>query len=249
MSKLLGGWSMSLTRYPFNEFDYIMYGMVTNLEGLTTESETDQGWSPENESKPENNPCFIGKRLWVYGGGGCSPEGKPSSINDVSRIISATMNKGWDGVDFDDECNMNIKFVIETMKKLKDNNKETSFGFIAGYSYNHPCTEKGQEINDKVKSIITSGQCNRLVHYCYATAMWNQDDIINNVKQALEQSISYGMDRDKIVLALTTRGLTDWNLNYFLNQIINLNLGGLFIWRYDEMTPNHLKIIKKRLNK
>ncbi|MFS1538314.1 MAG: hypothetical protein ACL7BU_06015 [Candidatus Phlomobacter fragariae] len=249
MSKLLGGWSMSLTGYPLNEFDYIMYGMVTNLEGLTTGSASNPGWSPENESKPESNPCFKGKRLWVYGGGECSPEEKPSGMDDVSRIISATINKNWDGVDFDDECNMNITFIIETMKKLKENNKETSFGFIAGYSYNHPNTEKGKKITDKVKEIITSGQCNRLVHYCYAAAMWNKDDIINNVKQALEKSISYGMSRDKIVLALTTRGLTDWNLNYFLDKIIDLNLGGLFIWRYDELTPNHLKIIRERLNK
>ncbi|WP_269077815.1 hypothetical protein [Rickettsia felis] len=40
---------MSLTRYPFNEFDYIMYGMVTNLEELTTGSMASPGWSPENE--------------------------------------------------------------------------------------------------------------------------------------------------------------------------------------------------------
>ncbi|WP_341788946.1 hypothetical protein [Rickettsia endosymbiont of Lasioglossum villosulum] len=249
MSKLLGGWSMSLTRYPLNEFDYIMYGMVTNLEELTTGSMTSQGWSPEHEPKPEYNPCFTGKRLWVYGGGGCTPEEKPSSMNDVSRIISTTINNGWDGVDFDDECNMNTAFVIETMKMLKKNNKETSFGFIAGYSYNNPNTEKGKKITDKVKAIIASGQCDRLVHYCYAAAMWNQDDIINNVKQALVQSISYGIEQDKIVLALTTVGLTDWNLNYFLDQIIDLNLGGVFIWRYDELTPNHYRIIKERLNK
>lgn len=249
MSRLLGGWSMSLTRYPFNEFDYIMYGMVTNLDGLTTGDINTPGWSPENESKPDMNPCFKGKRLWVYGGGGCAPEGKPSSTYEVSRIISATLNKNWDGVDFDDECNMNITLIIETMKKLKENGKETSFGFIAGYSYNHPNTEAGKKLMDKVNMIIKSEQCNRLVHYCYGSAMWNKDDIVNNVKQALEKSISYGMDKDKIILALTTKGLTDWNLNYFLDQIINLNLGGLFIWRYDEITPHHLQITKERLNK
>lgn len=56
-----------------------MYGIITNLDGLTTGDVNNPGWSPENESKPDMNHYFKGKRLWVYGGG-CSPEGKTSNI-------------------------------------------------------------------------------------------------------------------------------------------------------------------------
>ncbi|UYH52112.1 hypothetical protein N5W20_04465 [Candidatus Kirkpatrickella diaphorinae] len=249
MSKLLGGWSMSLTRDPLNEFDYMMYGMVTNLDGLTTGTASRPGWSPEKSAKPQGAPGFKGQTLWVYGGGGCSPQEKPSDINDVSRIVAATVDKNWDGVDFDDECNMNMCLVIEAMKQLKEHKKETSFGFIAGYSYNHPTTASGKKLNQKVSSIIASGQCNRLIHYCYAAAMWNKDDILGNVRQALERSLAFGIEKEKVILALTSRGLTDWNLNYFLDQVIDLDIGGLFIWRYDQLSADHLQIIRNRLGK
>ncbi|MDU4094117.1 MAG: hypothetical protein E7H57_12710, partial [Pantoea sp.] len=49
---------------------------------------------------------FKGKTLWVYGGGGCSPEGRPENKHDILKISEATKSCGWDGVDFDDECNM-----------------------------------------------------------------------------------------------------------------------------------------------
>lgn len=249
MTKLLGGWSQTLALNPLDEFDFMMYGMVTNLDGLTTGSAAYPGWSPERETKPSANPNFKGKTLWSYGGGGCAPQQKPSNMEDVNRIVSATKNKSWDGVDFDDECNMNVPFVIEAMKQLKQKQKETSFGFISGYSYNHPSTADGKILNNKITSIIKSNQCDRLIHYCYADAMWNDNEIKNNVQQAAKRSISNGMDKNKIILALTTNGLTNWNLNYFLDQVIDLDLGGLFIWRYDDISQNHFEIIKKRLGK
>ncbi|VEA65959.1 Uncharacterised protein [Serratia plymuthica] len=244
---IVGGWSQSLSDKPLPEFEVMMYGMVTNLDGLTTGTSTNPGWSPEKKSKPENSPDFKGKTLWVYGGGGCSPEGKPSNKEEVLRIAEATKSQGWDGVDFDDECNMNIDLVVDAMKQLKTCQKETSFGFISGYSYNHPETINGANLNDKVKKVILSGQCDRIIHYCYASAMWSKDDIIDNVIPALKRTLKHGAENKRCILALTTRGLTDWNLNYFIDQVLDFNLGGLFIWRYDALTAEHYKIIKDRL--
>ncbi|MFC7510096.1 hypothetical protein ACFQUX_29670 [Pantoea stewartii] len=121
---ILGGWSQSLSSKPLEEFDVMMYGMVTNLDGLTTGTPASPGWSPEKQYKPDNTPDFKGKTLWVYGGGGCSPEGKPSNQDEVLRIAEATKSRGWDGVDFDDECNMNTGLVIEAMKQLKNARKK-----------------------------------------------------------------------------------------------------------------------------
>lgn len=243
----LGGWSQSLRHQPLKEFDVMMYGMVTNLDGLTTGTSVNPGWSPEKNNKPADNSDFKGKTLWVYGGGGCSPEGKPSNIDEVLRIAEATKSRGWDGVDFDDECNMNIDLVVKTMKQLKYCQKETSFGFIAGYSYNHPQTKTGAVLNNKIKTLISSGQCDRLIHYCYATAMWSKEDITGNVIPALQQTLSHGAQNKACILALTTRGLTEWSLNYYIDQVLDFNLGGLFIWKYEEINPQHLTIIKERL--
>lgn len=244
--KQLGGWSMSLDKAPFDEFNTIMYGMVTNLDGLTTGTADAPGWSPEKACKPELNPDFHGKTLWVYGGGGCSPTGRPKSSDEIGRIVQTTLKNGWDGVGFDDECNMNIPYVIDTMSQLKSHNLQTSLGFIAGYTYNHPDSEAGMLVAAKIRSVISSGYCDRLIHYCYANVMWNEKDIRENVRQALEKSLQYGMPKEKIILALTTRGLTDWNLNYFLEQIQDLDSGGLYIWRYDEMSQSHRETIKSR---
>ena len=246
---LLGGWSQSLSHAPLKEFDIMMYGMVTNLSGLTTGTSANPGWSPEKEKKPENPGGFKGKTLWVYGGGLCSPQNKPSDMNDVARLVEATKNQNWDGVDFDDECNMNIPLVIEAMRQLKAIQKDTSYGFIAGYTYNHPDTEKGQQLNKKVKEIITSGQCDRLIQYCYAAAMWSKEDILSNVIPAIKRSISYSSSSKKCIIALTTKGLNDWNLNYFIDQVLEFNLGGLFIWAYEKLTAEHTKLIKDRLSK
>ncbi|ATZ11554.1 hypothetical protein [Erwinia amylovora] len=250
MSKfIIGGWSQSLAHEPLRGFDIMMYGMVTNLQGLTTGSSTNPGWSPEKSHKPAGSPDFNGKTLWVYGGGGCSPAGKPANMEEVSRIVEATLNMAWDGVDFDDECNMNINLVIEAMAQLKKCQKETSFGFISGYSYNHPQTNSGAVLNNKIKSLVQSGQCDRLIHYCYAAAMWSKQDIIANVIPALDRTMSHGAGNKQCILALTSRGLTDWSLNYFIDQVLDFALGGLFIWNYEKLTADHYQIIKDRLSK
>ncbi|THB82038.1 hypothetical protein E1N66_23130 [Pantoea allii] len=242
---ILGGWSQSLSHPPLKEFDVMMYGMVTNLDGLTTGTASNPGWSPEKYNKPDNN--FNGKTLWVYGGGGCSPQGRPANSQEVLRIVEATKSRGWDGIDFDDECNMNIDLIVEAMKDLKICKKDTSFGFVAGYAYNHPEQSIGALISKKIITLEESQLCDRFIHYCYGSAMWSKEDILNNVISALKRSLHYGIDNKKCILALTTRGMNDWNLNYFIDQVLDFNLGGMFIWKYEELSAANLETIKKRL--
>ena len=66
MNKFItGGWSQSLSGRPLKEFDVMMYGIVTNLDGLTTGTPASPGWSPEKQDRTNNTPDFKGKTLWV----------------------------------------------------------------------------------------------------------------------------------------------------------------------------------------
>lgn len=57
----------------------------------------------------------------------------------------------------------------------------------------------------------------------------------------LKRTLEHGTEHKKCILALTTRRLTGWNLNYFINQVLDFNLGGLFIW---DMGIKKINIIK-----
>jgi hypothetical protein len=77
--------------------------------------------------------------------------------------------------------------------------------------------------------------------------MWSNEDITGNVIPALKRTLEHGAENKKCILALTTKGMTDWNLNYFIDQVLDFNLGGLFIWKYEDLKDEHYKIIKDRL--
>ncbi|XP_018333977.1 uncharacterized protein LOC108743062 [Agrilus planipennis] len=242
--KIIGGWSQVLTRKPLEEFSVNIYGMVTNLDTLTTGA----GWSPKKTTAPRFEGFDSVKILWTYGGEGCSPCSRPATSDEVNRIVQVTQNSKWDGVDFDDECNMNTDNIIEVMKSLKNEGKETSYGFIAGWDYNNPNNgSNGKKLNENVKKLACSGVCDKLVHYCYGAAMWSDEDIKNNVRQALERSINNGMPKENIILALTSAGLNDTNLNYFLDAIVDIDVGGLFIWAYHNLSKQQRKAILQKL--
>jgi hypothetical protein len=242
----IGGWSQSLTRAALPGFDPIIYGMVTNLEGLTTGTATSPGWSPSRAKAPRLDG-HTGPVLWAYGGGLCSPKARPASDEEVQRIVDVTLANDWDGVDFDDECSMDIDRVTQAMEKLKQQGKRTSYGFIAGYTYNRPSTESGKILNGKVQQVIASGHCDRLVHYCYATRMWTDSEIEQFVGEALERSIAHGAGARQVILALTSSGLTDRNLELFLDQVTRLKIGGLYIWAYQNLSVAHKNTIYQRL--
>lgn len=244
---VFGGWSQSTHRTPLPSFTTMMYGMVTNLAGLTTGTMHMPGWSPARTEAPRHEH-YAGPVLWTYGGGLCAPDRRPSSREDVEAIVAATNTGGWDGVDFDDECHMDIDRVIEAMALLKGQGKQTSYTFIGGYTYNSPDSAAGRVLNDKVRRVIASGHCDRLVHMCYGSSMWSSADIERHVRQALERSLAHGARPASIVLALTSRGLTDASLAYFVDQVTTLGIGGLFAWAYERLEEHHLEIILRTLD-
>ncbi len=78
--------------------------------------------------------------------------------SSVVKIKPVTTVKGHRaGVDFDDECSMNVNMLLETMSQLKSLNKECSYTFLAGWDYNNPsASSSGPKINQAVKTIAQS---------------------------------------------------------------------------------------------
>jgi len=210
-----------------------MYGMVTSLKELKT----------GGGHGPDQSPIDTGaaKALWTYGGGFCQPEGYPTD-DGIDAIVKSTVKNGWAGVDFDDECKMNIANIIETMKRLKAAGKETSYTFLAGWAYNNKPDD--QEV---VKKIADSGFCDRFVLMCYAAEMWDDQTIKDNVGPAIEKTINFVGDSKKVILALTPVGLNAQNLGTFLNDVLDNQLGGLFIWNFTLLKPDDLDTIVKTL--
>ena len=225
----IGGWTQTWTQVPDSSFSYVMYGMVTSLKELKTGG--GQG--------PNQPPIDTGstKALWTYGGGFCKPEGYPTD-DGIDAIVNATVDNGWAGVDFDDECNMNIPNIIETMKRLKAAGKETSYTFIAGWAYNN-----NPDARTVVQEIANSGYCDRFVMMCYAAEMWDDQTIKDNVGPAVEKTINFAGDCKKVILALTPAGLNAQNLEAFLNYVLDNQLGGLFIWNFKLLKRTDLDTI------
>lgn len=86
-----------------------------------------------------------------------------------------------------------------------------------------------------------------MIHRCNDIQMWPYKDVTNYVRVVLKDSISYGISKDKIILSLTANGLTNENIKYCLDQIIELDIRGLFIDYYYNINPVYLKTIKERL--
>lgn len=235
---IIGGWSQSLTKVPPSQFSYTMFGMITNLIGLTSGTPQSPGWSPARTEAPE----VQGNVLWTYGGGGCTPESMPLNQTDINAIVDATNAKGWGGVDFDDECKMNADNIIQAMKLIKP--KSTSYTFLAGWDYNNPnASSYGQLINDDVQKIAAANVSDRFILMCYAAAMWSMPDIIANVGPAIDRTIDHVGDKKKVILALTPAGLDNENLTYFLDQVTSKDIGGLFVWDFPALNQADLDTI------
>ncbi len=242
---VIGGWSQRVSDLPPSEFSYTMYGMITNLQGLTSGTLASPGWSVERTQAPSVG----GSVLWTYGGGGCTPTAMPSSQSDIDNIVNSAKSNGWDGVDFDDECSMNTANIVKTMQELKSSSKQTGYTFIAGWAFNNPnASSSGRAINYAVQEIANSASCDRFILMCYASAMWSMTDIVANVGSAIDRTINYVGNRKKVILALTPIGLNGENLDYFLNEVISKDIGGLFIWNFPKLLQSDLSKIINMLD-
>nr|WP_321357866.1 hypothetical protein [uncultured Draconibacterium sp.] len=232
---IIGGWTQHLDAAPPKSFSYAMYGMITNFPALTSGTKAQPGWSPAKTVVPQQGGCKV---LWTYGGAGGFPKGTPASEPEIKAIIDVTNSQNWAGVDVDNESEMNIDNIALLMQQLKSQGKETSYTFLAGWSFNHEGTE-----DSNIKKLAAAGNVDRFILMCYAGAMWSMADIKDNVGQAIEKTISLGVDASKVILALTPAGLTQENLDYFLNQVTSHSIGGLFIWEYPSLNSSDLEHI------
>jgi hypothetical protein len=115
---------------------------------------------------------------------------------------------------------------------------------LAGWAYNNPDQDpNGKIINENVQKLASADVCDRFILMCYGAEMWSINDIEANVEPALNRTIGYVKDSKKVILALTPVGLNQENLNYFLHQVQDKNLGGLFIWEFPNLNQSDLNTI------
>ncbi|MCH9638948.1 MAG: hypothetical protein K0U40_05590 [Betaproteobacteria bacterium] len=236
---IVGGWSQNLKVVPPKSFSYAMYGMVTNFPSLTTGTAKAPGWSPAKTPAPQYPYCKV---LWTYGGAGGVPDRTPSAASEIKAIVDASQVQNWVGVDFDNESMMDIGNIVVTTQHLKNHGKESSYTFLAGWDYNN----NHQGVHD-VKKIAEHGAADRFILMCYGKSMWSMDDVVANVGPAIEKTIAQGVLPKKVILALTYKGLTRKNLDYFLNQVTSKQIGGLFIWEYPSLSNTDLDYICTKL--
>ena len=240
---IIGGWTQNPADKAPSTFSRTMYGMITNLEGLTSGTPEYPGWSPVQNPAPPAQ----GQVLWTYGGAGCTPTQMPGTPEQIKEVVAATRSNKWAGVDFDDECQMDVDNIIATMKALKPN--LTSYTFLAGWDYNNPHSSiHGKDINHAVSAIAQSGAADLQILMCYGGAMWSMTDIIANVGPAIDRTLANGVPAKEVILALTPAGLNPENLDYFLNQVTDKGIGGLFIWNFPDLHYSDLEEIERRLD-
>ena len=186
---IIGGWTQNTQDSAPETFSYVMYGMITNLEGLTSGTPSAPGWSPASTPAPQ----AAGEVMWTYGGARCTPTGMPASDSNIEAIVDTTHSQGWAGVDFDDECSMNVANLIAAMGALQPS-EQTSYTFLAGWGYNNPdASPEGAATNEAVRQIVQARVANRMVLMCYADAMWPMPDIEANVGPAIARTLAYGV--------------------------------------------------------
>lgn len=239
---ILGGWTQHLDTTPPSGFSHVQYGMITELNKLTVGTVEAPGWGPADTLAPKT----YSKSLWSYGGALCRPAGMPNSIEQINNIISATTTKYWDGIDVDNECGMDINNVIKLFGMMSE--FETSYTFMGGVEFNNP--EKftgGQATNDELKLISDNVEIDRFIMMSYGNEMWSIQEIEANVGPGIERLIKIGIDKKNIIATVTTAGLTNENLKLVLAQVLKHDIGGLFVWEFKGLIPEHLVLIQDRL--
>ena len=240
---ILGGWTQHLEAVPRSGISHVQYGMVTELTKLTTGTLDMPGWSPVDTLAPKT----YSKSPGSYGGALCSPSDMPSSQEQINKIVVATTENYWDGIDIDNECSMDIGNIIKLLNMLSQ--LSTSYTFLGGWDFNHPDeSPSGKKTNDELKLINDNTNVDRFIMMTYDNKMWSMADIEANVGPGIERLIEIGISNKNIVASITTAGLNYENLNHMLDQVLKHKIAGLFIWDFESISPEHLHLIKERLS-
>ncbi|HIB85358.1 MAG TPA: hypothetical protein EYO59_12400 [Chromatiaceae bacterium] len=237
-----GGWTQNLGAFPKRGMTTVMYGMIEDLEGLTTARGCDS-WSPVET----HAPLISASSLWSYGGDGCFPRGMPDSDPLIDKMISATTCKCWSGIDVVNGCGMDSDKIITLFNKMHW--KQKSYTFYAGSKFNNPEQHpEGEFANNEVLKIYMYTDVDRFILKMYDGVMWSLESLHSYVGPGMKRLLNMGVPAKKIFATATTKGLTIDALNHIIDEIKRLKVGGLFIWDYENLLPPHLDLINTRLS-
>lgn len=90
----------------------------------------------------------------------------------------------------------------------------------------------------RIYGLSRGGAIDRVQLMLYATAMWDKPTSDKSVPSSIQAALGLGVPAEKIILGVTTNGLTSDNLQDWINSIVGgassyspgVRLGGLFVW-------------------
>ena len=269
----IDGWWPSNVPTDSTEYDIINLGMIQNLKTLSTGS----GFEVKTQAKPEytRNTKNV---LFTYGSEGGYPVDYPNS-DMIVKLEEAVSANNWDGIDFDDESNMNIDNINTIMSSIvkSGDGKSCSYTFLAGLDF---IQGSQPQTDSNLIELASKGNCDRYILMCYGGSMWSDGAIKTITPKAIQRTIDkIGKDNaKKVYLAITSASLTDSGLSYSLDCIIgksveiyqviwnpdlqkdeykpydppkylkNPEIGGLFVWRPQNITESQMDSIKAGLD-
>lgn len=237
-------------------------GMVTNAFDVATGANHPLE-SYQVQIETAKAPVIPGAEvLWVFGGADFNfnqawgspgvPTALPvtspvypgeSSKSTIDNLRQWTLGNGWSGIDFDDELSsasgvgsgFNVQNLAQLIADLDQAGRDTSYTVLAGLDFSN----EGWEYNN-LKNIWAEqgGAIDRVQLMLYATAMWDKPTSDKSVPSSIQAALGLGVPAEKIILGVTTNGLTSDNLQDWINSIVGgassyspgVRLGGLFVW-------------------
>ena len=119
---------------------------------------------------------------------------------------------------------------------------------MGGETFNKPeDSPEGQATNDELKLINDNVEIDRFIMMSYGDQMWSEQEIKDNIGPGIVRLLNIGIDKKNIIVTVTTAGLTNENLHRVLDEVVKYDVGGLFVWEFKDLIPEHLIIIQDRL--
>jgi len=194
---------------------------------------------------------------WTYGGQGAAPTDYPAKegdSGDVSDIETLTQSKYttseidpntkvaktkaiWDGLDIDDESELNEGRLKTLLKSTKLSDKTFTYTVLVGADW---CDDTlGAKDRKKVKELYATNKISRVNVMAYGDAMWSESEIDSYLSKSLTRlKDDCGVPYANMRLGMTTEGWSKAKCKKFAKAIKDKKLAGYMVWEFEKIEDN-----------